>query len=70
MVILVHLTLVLEARVVDIFNDTQENRHNLIFRDGYPVPVVRPVDDLYLVTRPKRLQWGHHPSLHLEVIRH
>ena len=70
MVVLVQTTLVLEtgiANVPDYFLNEDKGRFD--FRDGYPEPVVCPVNYLNLLFRPKDFQWVDDPGLYLEAIR-
>ena len=67
-VAIVPLALVLEARVVYLPDCLLDHWEDLILADVYPVAIVRPVDNLYLMVRPKTLQWERNPGLHLEAV--
>jgi len=69
-VILILLTLVLEAgiaNVPDYFLNEDKGRFD--FRNGNPEPVVCPVNYLNLIFWPKYLQWVDDPGLYLEAVR-
>ena len=45
-----------------------QHGEHILLADVYPEAVVRPVDDLYLMVRPKLLQGVSDPGLHLEAV--
>ena len=68
MVAIVPLALVLEARVVYLPDCLLDHWEDLILADVYPVAIVRPVDNLYLMVWPKLPQRVRSPGLHLEAV--
>ena len=68
MVPVVPFALVLEGRVVYPHDCLLDHWGDLILADVYPVAVVRPVDDLYLMVRPQLIQWVRDSGLYLEAL--